>query len=505
MAKKQHAAPTVQLHGKKAAPRRTISTAPSLFQDISLIRKNDTEWHIEAHGPMRAPCHVFATDEIRKTFDISTLRQACNVATLPGIVTASMLMPDAHYGYGFPIGGVAAFDADAGGVISAGGVGFDIACGVRTLVTGLTPDDILSRHAQLANALFAAIPCGVGTGGSLTLNSQSLDDMLEGGAQWAVTHGYGTQADLDHTEENGRMRGAAPQNVSAEARKRFLSQLGTLGSGNHYMEVQRVTAIYDVAAAQAFGLKQDDILLSIHCGSRGLGHQIGTDFLARMTDQAEYHGLVLPEKELACAPIHSDLGQKYLGAMRAGINCALANRQVLSHLARIVFNKLFSHARLRLVYDVSHNTCKEEVHVVNGKPKTLFIHRKGATRAFGPGHSELPQFCRTVGQPVLAGGSMGTPSYILAGCNSAAKSFFSANHGAGRSMSRTTARKNIFGKDMLGALERNGILIRTSDMRSIAEEAPEAYKDINAVVLATEQAGLARRVARAEPLICIKG
>ncbi|UZP68451.1 RtcB family protein [Desulfovibrio mangrovi] len=479
--------------------------APPLFKDVSLIRQSEAEWHVLQQAPMRVPCHVFATDAIRSTLDLTTLRQACNVATLPGIVTASMVMPDAHSGYGFPIGGVAAFDPDAGGVVSAGGVGFDIACGVRTLVTGLTPDDVASKRTELAEALFHAIPCGVGTGGDIILNATSLDAMLEGGAKWAVAQGYGTQADLDHTEEGGHMRGARPEFVSAEARKRFTDQLGTLGSGNHYMEIQRVTDIYDPAAAQAYGIAVDDILLSIHCGSRGLGHQIGTDFLPRMADKTEYFGIDLPEKELACAPILSDLGQEYLGAMRAGINCALANRQVLTHLARDVFNTMFPHARLRLVYDVSHNTCKEEEHVVNGKKRRLFVHRKGATRAFGPGHQELPGFYRSVGQPVIVGGSMGTPSYILAGCESSTKSFCSANHGAGRSMSRTAARKIIHGKDMLSVLERMGISIRTSDMRGIAEEAPDAYKDVNAVVEATELAGLARRVVRAVPLICIKG
>ena len=480
-------------------------TAPALFKDIQLTRQSDAEWQIPQQSPMRVPCHVFATDAVRATLDSATLRQACNVATLPGIVTASMVMPDAHSGYGFPIGGVAAFDPDAGGVICAGGVGFDIACGVRMLVTGLTPDDVLGKRTQLADALFRSIPCGVGTGGAIPLASVSLEAMLTGGAKWAVAQGYGTQADLDHTEEGGFMRGARPEFVSAEAKKRFMDQLGTLGSGNHYMEVQRVTDIYDATAAQAFGIAVDDILLSIHCGSRGLGHQIGTDFLPRMADKADYFGITLPEKELACAPIFSDLGQEYLGAMRAGINCALANRQVLTHLARGVFAECYPHSRLRMIYDVSHNTCKEEQHVVNGKKRLLHVHRKGATRAFGPGHPELPAFCRSVGQPVIVGGSMGTPSYILAGCTDSAKSFCSANHGAGRAMSRTTARKTIHGKDMLAVLDRMGITIRTSDMRSIAEEAPEAYKNINAVVEATEKAGLARRVARAVPLICIKG
>lgn len=488
-------------HNKTRKDR--YNSTPAL--PLHLVRESDAVWRIDPQGDMRVPCRLFATDAVRATLDATTLRQACNVAALPGIVTASMVMPDAHSGYGFPIGGVAAFDPEAGGVVSAGGVGFDIACGVRSLVTGLTPDDVRSRGREIADALFATIPCGVGTGGAMPLTPGRLDDMLRGGAVWAVEAGYGTAADLDRTEEGGRMRGADPAHVSPEAKKRFADQLGTLGSGNHYMEVQRVTHIHDAEAAKAFGLAQDDILLSIHCGSRGLGHQIGTDYLARMTEAAPRFGLRLPDRELACAPILSELGQQYLAAMRAGINCALANRQVLTHLARSVLHSLFPHARLRMVYDVSHNTCKEETHMVQGVARRLFVHRKGATRAFGPGHEALGPFCRAVGQPVLVGGSMGTPSYILAGCESGAQSFYSANHGAGRAMSRTAARRDIAAKAMLAALDRSGIHIRTKDPRSIAEEAPQAYKDVDTVVHATEAAGLARRVARTEPLICIKG
>lgn len=486
----------------------TASAKPVPFSDGAapfLRRVDESCWIIDRTGGMQVPCTIFATDAIRATLDGATLRQACNVATLPGIIRASMLMPDAHAGYGFPIGGVAAFDAEAGGIVSAGGVGFDIACGVRTLVTGLTPDDIAAHGDALADALFAGIPGGMGRGGIIRLTPNSMEGMLQEGARWAVAQGYGTQADLDHTEEGGRMGGARPAQVSAEARSRFADQLGTLGSGNHYMEVQRITHIYDQTTATAFGLRQDDILLSIHCGSRGLGHQIGTEFLATMEAQSARFGLSLPDIKLACAPVYSSLGQDYLGAMRAGTNCALANRQVLTHLARTIFADLFSHARLRLVYDVSHNTCKEEQHMVQGTQRTLFVHRKGATRSFGPGHPELAPFCRTTGQPVLIGGSMGSASYIMAGCATSDRAFGSANHGAGRAMSRTQARKAIPGKNLLAQLAQRGIRIRTSDPRTIAEEAPEAYKDIHTVVAATELAGLARRVAKAEPLICIKG
>jgi tRNA-splicing ligase RtcB len=455
---------------------------------------------------MRVPAVIYATEALLQDMDEKVYEQVTNVATLPGIVKASYAMPDAHWGYGFPIGGVAAFDPDRGGVISAGGVGFDISCAVRTLHTGLRRAHIEGVKERLADALFHSIPAGVGSRGRLHLNDAEMDAMLAGGAQWAVKQGYGTTADLERIEEHGCMTGALPDEVSAHAKKRQCEEVGTLGSGNHYLEVQEVTAIYRPHIAAAFGIQQGDIVVSIHCGSRGLGHQIGTEFLKRMTIAAPQYNIVLPDRELACAPINSPIGQAYLGAMRAAINCAFANRQVITHLVRQVFASVLPGAHLSLLYDVSHNTCKVEEHVVDGARKRLFVHRKGATRAFGPGHPDIPPALREVGQPVLIGGTMGTASYILAGTHEGmTHAFGSACHGAGRSMSRHQALRQWQGRDVIEHLASRGIVIRSPSMRGVAEEAPGAYKDVSAVADAADQAKLAHKVARVEPLVCIKG
>ncbi len=465
-------------------------------------RKSEFEWHIRPFGAMRVPGVIFASEALMRDMDAKVYEQVCNVAKLPGIVNASFAMPDAHWGYGFPIGGVAAFDA--GGVISAGGVGFDISCGVRTLHTGLT--DIDAVKLKLADSLFHAIPAGLGSTGTLRLDQAEMNAMLTGGARWAVARGFGTAADLQRIEEGGCMQGADPSQVSEQAKKRQRDEMGTLGSGNHYLEIQQVTDVYAKDTAAAFGLKTGDILVSIHCGSRGLGHQIGTEFLRQMVIEAPRHGLELPDRELACAPIASRLGQDYLGAMRAGINCALANRQILTHLTRKVFAKILPQAHLPLLYDVSHNTCKVEEHKVDGLTTSLHVHRKGATRAFGPGHPDLPPELRGAGQPVLIGGSMGTASYILGVTEQGMKlAFGSACHGAGRAMSRHQALKNWRGSKVIDDLAGRGILIRSPSFRGVAEEAPGAYKDVSSVVDSADQAGLARKVARLVPLICIKG
>jgi tRNA-splicing ligase RtcB len=415
-------------------------------------------------------------------------------------------MPDAHWGYGFPIGGVAAFDAQAGGIVSAGGVGFDISCGVRTLYTGIRREQFLPVQRAIADELARAIPAGMGRGGKLRLSNAELEDVLTGGARWAVGRGYGTEADLAHIEETGQILHAKPDCVSARAFARQRDEVGTLGSGNHYLEVQVVSEIRRPDIAAALGLAVEDIVVSIHCGSRGLGHQIGTDYLREMVVAAPGLGIRLPDRELACAPIHSDLGQRYLGAMRAAMNCALANRQVLTHLVRAAFAGLLPAAELRVLYDVSHNICKEERHVLDGVDRTLFVHRKGATRAFGPGHPAIPAAFREVGQPVLIGGSMGTASFVLVGAASGEElAFSSACHGAGRNMSRTQAAKRWGGRQVVQQLAERGILIRSPSMRGVAEEAPEAYKSVERVVEAAEAAGLARTVARLEPLVCIKG
>jgi len=451
------------------------------------------------------PGLLFASETLLRAMDDKVLEQVTNVATLPGIQTASMAMPDAHWGYGFAVGGVAAFDPDEG-VVSAGGVGFDISCGVRCLHTGLSSEELHPRKKDLADALFRTIPAGVGSTGRLRLGAAEMDRMLEGGARWAVEKGYGEQADLERVEEDGRMRGARPDCVSDRAKVRMRDEVGTLGSGNHYLELQQVAELHDPAAAGAFGLREGDVLVSIHCGSRGLGHQIGSEALRGMLEVGRRHGIELPDRELACAPLRSPEGERYLGAMRAAINVALANRQVLTHLAREAFASVLPQAQLSLLYDVSHNTCKLETHELDGKPRELYVHRKGATRAWGPGHPGLPERLRPVGQPVLIGGSMGTSSWVLAGTETGMRaSFGSACHGAGRAMSRTRALKRWNGKQVVAELETRGILVRSPSLRGVAEEAPGAYKDVDEVVLVTERAGLARRVARLLPLVVVKG
>lgn len=481
-------------------PRKIKSKQPRPLQ------KAEFEWEIPPSGRMRVPAIIYASAALINEMDDKVFEQAANVASLPGIINAAYAMPDAHWGYGFPIGGVAAFDPERGGVVSAGGVGFDISCGVRSLHTGLTRETVDRVQQRLADSLFQMVPAGLGSTGDIRLQEREMDAMLAGGAQWAVKQGYGYPEDLQRTEEVGRMPGADPAAVSEHAKKRQRDEMGTLGSGNHYLEVQEVVALFDAEAADAFGLKLGDVLVSIHCGSRGLGHQIGTEFLKRMVVTATQHGIQLPDRELACAPIISPLGQAYLGAMRAGINCALANRQIITHLARRAFERVLPQAGLELLYDVSHNTCKLERHRIDGKSKEIYIHRKGATRAFGPGHPDLPEPLRGVGQPVLIGGSMGTASYILCGTNEAeGRSFSSACHGAGRAMSRRAAGKQWQGFKVVDELAGRGILIRSPSMRGVAEEAPGAYKDVSAVVEVSHQAGLAKKVAKLKPLICIKG
>jgi len=474
---------------------------PDQFKRIS-----EVEWVIEPRGAMRVPAVIYATEALLRDMDAMVSDQVTNVAALPGIVKAAFAMPDAHWGYGFPIGGVAAFDPDQGGVVSAGGVGFDVSCGVRTLLTGLKARDVEQHKEGLADALFTTVPAGLGSKGRIDLDARALDAMLEGGARWAVERGWGSSADLERIEEGGAASGADTAAVSQKAKSRQRHEMGTLGSGNHYLEVQVVAEIHDRGIAQAFGLAKDDVVVSIHCGSRGLGHQIGTEYLREMAIEAPKHGIALPDRELACAPIGSQLGNRYLGAMRAAINCALANRQIITALARKAFAHVLPAAELTLLFDVSHNTCKVEEHRVEGGRRRLYVHRKGATRAFGPDHPDLPEALRPYGQPVLIGGSMGTASYVLAGtAKSEDKAFASACHGAGRSMSRHQATRAWRGRAIVDELAARGILIRSPSMRGVAEEAPGAYKDVGEVVDAAERAGLARKVARLSPLVCVKG
>jgi len=473
---------------------------PSKFERI-----DDTTWRVNPHGAMRVPAILYADEPLVRAMDDKVWEQMVNVAKLPGIVKASYAMPDAHWGYGFPIGGVAAFDADDG-VVSAGGVGFDISCGVRTLTTGLPGAAIEQHKHALANALFEAVPAGLGSEGEIALTSNEMDAMLGGGARWALERGWGRRGDLERIEEHGRMAGAMPHCVSEHAKQRQRLEMGTLGSGNHYLEVQRIDEVFAPDVARVFGLVVGEVVVTIHCGSRGLGHQIGTEFLRDMVVEAPRFGIALPDRELACAPIRSPLGERYLGAMRAAINCALANRQIVCHLTRDVFRRLYPAARLDLLFDVSHNTCKVEEHRVDGRARELYVHRKGATRAFGPGHPSLPDALRDVGQPVLIGGSMGTASYVLVGTKqSEQRAFSSACHGAGRAMSRHAATKQWRGRRVVDDLAARGIIVKSPSLRGVAEEAPGAYKDVTEVVDAAERAGLARKVARLSPLVCVKG
>lgn len=475
--------------------------------DLNRLEKvNDFQWCVSPKNNMRVPAIFYGSEALMRAMDEKAYEQLINVSTLPGIIKSAYAMPDAHWGYGFPIGGVAAFDAEEG-IISAGGVGFDISCGVRLLTTGVPRTQLDKVKEKITQRLFDKVPAGVGSHGVMILNSQEMDEMLLGGAHWAIKKGYGQTKDLERIEEHGQMRGANPDEMSPRARERQRDEMGTLGSGNHYLELQEVSQIFDTTAAKVFGLNQGDVVVSIHCGSRGLGHQIGTEFLRLMAIEAERAGLDLPDRELACAPINSQTGQSYLGAMRAAINCALANRQIITHLVREVFAEFFPEANLNLTYDVSHNTCKEEWHEYQGQRKNLFVHRKGATRAYGPGHADLPMDLREVGQPVLIGGSMGTGSYVLRGVKESEDlSFSSASHGAGRQMSRSAALKTWrSGRLLVDELAHQGITIKSISDRGISEEAPGAYKDIHEVARSTDLAHLAARVAKLTPLACVKG
>ncbi len=471
------------------------------------LKQLDTcKWEIPRTGSMKVPGIIYAHRSLISEMDDKVREQLSNVAALPGIVRAAMAMPDAHWGYGFPIGGVAAFDPDDGGIISVGGVGYDISCGVRTMLTGLHRSDIIPVLDRLIGALFEAVPAGVGSEGSIRLSPDRLDDVLVEGAKWAIDHGYGEKEDLDFIEDGGVLQGADPSCVSDKAKQRQYRQVGTLGAGNHYLEIQYVEKVFEPSIAEVFGLEEQGVVVSIHCGSRALGHQIASDYIQILARASDKYGIPIRERELVCAPILSEEGKRYFRAMLCGINCALANRQVITHLVRQVFARILPQARLRLMYDVSHNTCKVENHKLKGKTRRLYVHRKGATRAFGPGRTELPPAYRQTGQPVIIGGTMGTCSYVLAGLESGMElAWGSACHGAGRAMSRRAALKKWKGKKIIKGLMSKGIQVRAASMQGAAEESPEAYKDVNAVVDSTDQAELARKVALLRPLACIKG
>jgi len=460
---------------------------------------------------MRVPGLIYASEKMMEhILQEQALEQVANVAFLPGIVGHSMAMPDIHWGYGFAIGGVAAMRVDDG-VVSPGGVGFDINCGVRILRTNLNQDEVKPRIKQLLDTLFNNVPSGVGSRGKIKLTSREIDKVLVKGSRWAVENGYGRPGDLDTTEERGEMAGADPNQVSSRAKERGLPQLGTLGSGNHFLEVAVVDTIYDPETARGMGIGEvGQVVLYIHCGSRGLGHQVADDYVKEMVRAMQKYGITVPDRQLACCPVQSPEGQAYLSAMRCAANYAWANRQCITHWVRESFCQVMKisevDAGLELIYDVTHNMAKIEEHGIDGKRETLCVHRKGATRAFPAGHPDLPPRYTPIGQPVIIPGDMGRFSYLLVGTEQAMKETFGSTcHGAGRIQSRSAAKKHLRGQDVLTALAARGIMVRAGSLPGLAEEASEAYKDITSVVEVTNGAGISRIVARTRPIGVIKG
>lgn len=481
------------------------------MEKTQLKKINDYLWEIPVsfRNDMKVPANIFAKEAmIDSLLSDHAIDQLINVATLPGIVHAAMVMPDVHEGYGFPIGGVAATEWPTG-VISPGGIGYDINCGVRLMLTQLVEKDITSKIESLTRELFSQIPTGTGRGGDIKLNAEELDEVLKLGAEWAWQNGYATMEDLQFIESNGRLLNADPSAVSVDAKRRGYDQLGTLGAGNHFLEVDKVEAIFDKGKADVFGLFQDQVVILVHTGSRGLGHQVATDYLRLMMTAMPIYNLQIPDRELACVPFNSPEGQSYFSAMGAAANFAWCNRQMISFAVRSAFQKeiKISGKDINLLYDVAHNIAKIEEHTVDGVVKKLIVHRKGATRAFGPGHPEIPEKFRATGQPVLIPGSMGTASFVLAGTEkSMMTSFGSTCHGAGRRLSRTAAKKQIGGKALRDQLlKEQGVLVRSGSLRGISEEAPFAYKDIDMVVDTVHDAGIAVKVAKLKPLAVIKG
>ena len=460
---------------------------------------------------MRTEGRLYISRELMQdAFGDKAVEQVANVAFLPGIVGASLAMPDIHWGYGFPIGGVAATDIESGGVISPGGVGFDINCGVRLMRTGLQKSDLSAKTEELCNELFRSVPAGVGSKGELRLSAAEEKRLMRKGAAWAVEQGMGTAEDLVHTEEQGRMADADPDAVSARAYERGRQQSGTLGSGNHFVEVQYVEKIFDDASAQTLGLHEGQVTVMIHTGSRGLGHQVCTDYIQTMLGAMRKYGITVPDRQLACAPVNSPEGQDYLRAMNCAANYAWANRQVLMHRVREAFERFFKTGwqglQMSLVYDVAHNMAKIEEHTVDGQQKKLCVHRKGATRAFGPGNPAVPEQYRRIGQPVIIPGDMGRCSYVLVGTEQAMlETFGSTCHGAGRVKSRSEAIRTLDAREVLNELKAKGIVVRATGRETICEEAPQAYKDVNQVVEVVHEAGISRKVCRLKPLAVVKG
>ncbi|MBI5680112.1 MAG: RtcB family protein [Methanobacterium sp.] len=458
---------------------------------------------------MRVPGRVYLNDEAIKSVEKGAIDQVANVACLPGIQKFSIGLPDIHFGYGFSIGGVAAFSA-RNGVISPGGVGFDINCGVRLLKTNLTEEDIKPKLNQLMDMLFKNIPSGLGSKGKIRLQEGQINEVLDQGAEWAIENGYGWKKDLEFLEENGKMETADSSKVSDKAKKRGIPQLGSLGSGNHFLEVQKMDKIFDEKTAKVFGIEEGQIVVLIHTGSRGCGHQICSDYLRTMLKATKRYNIDVPDKQLACAPVDSNEAQDYFKAMSAAANYAWANRQMIVHWVRESFENVYNQDAeemgLDIVYDIAHNIAKKEVHNIKGRDMEVYVHRKGATRAFGPGREEIPKVYRDVGQPVFIPGTMGTSSYVLVGTDTAMEETFgSSAHGAGRKMSRAGAKREYKGEEVKKYLESKGIVIRATSMPVVAEEAPGAYKDVDDVVMTSHKAGISKMVGKMIPLGVSKG
>jgi len=471
---------------------------------VEIKKINDYEWKIEKYGAMKVPVTIFASEKILENIKgDDTIKQSINMASLPGAAKNIIVLPDAHQGYGACIGGVGAFDLNKG-IVSPGFTGYDINCGVRLLAANIKVEDFLKKRKEILHDLHRTIPSGVGRGRREKISMQEIDEILKKGAEWAVEKGKGVKEDLEKCEENGRIKNVNPKDVSDRAKQRGLSQLGTLGAGNHFIEIQKIEKIYDEKIAKVFGLEKGNITIMIHCGSRGFGHQVASDYIKGMEGRYGIGGL--PDRELINAPIKSELGKKYLSAMNCAVNYAFCNRQIIMNDVREVLKRYFPKVKASLVYDVCHNIAKIEEHEVDGKKMKLCVHRKGATRSFGPGRKEIPQIYRKIGQPVLIPGSMGTASYVLVGTKKAEQvSFGSTAHGAGRVMSRHEALRQFRGEKVKQELQQKDIEVEAGGWKSIAEEAPGVYKDIDEVVRVSHKAGIGNLVARVKPLAVMKG
>jgi len=477
-----------------------------------LEKVDDYRWRIpKDYKPgMRVPGLIYADKKLLANIKLDKApEQVANAACLPGIVKNSLAMPDIHWGYGLPIGGVVATDIESGGVVTPGGIGFDINCGVRMIKTNMTLEEVRPKIKDVIYALFAHVPAGVGSTGKIRVTPEEEKELLLKGARWAVEKGYGRKEDLEYTEEKGEFKGADPSKVSQRAYERGKKQSGTLGSGNHFLEIQVIDTIYDEKAAAVFGLSKDQVTIMIHSGSRGFGYQVCDDYSRSMLRCLEKYNISVPDRQLACAPVTSQEGKAYIGAMACAANYAWSNRQCLMYLMRQVFERVFERSEkdmgLDLIYDVAHNIGKFEKYRIGGREKTLFVHRKGATRAFGPGHPEVPADYRDIGQPVIIPGDMGRNSYLLVGTSQAEETFFSACHGAGRLLSRKAAIAACRGRSLARELSEKGIIVKSAGHSTLAEEAPEAYKDVNDVVDVVHAAGISRRVCRMRPLGVVKG